>query len=64
VVFFFRSAVELDEAGSLVELDHVLQAEEVSVVDSDRNFLGHGDRFQPVLQEAKAVPGALQFVDL
>ncbi len=32
---WYRSTVELDKAGALVQLDHVLQAEEVAVIDPD-----------------------------
>ena len=42
-------AVELDEADPLVELDHVLQTEEVSMINSQRYLFRQRDWFQSVL---------------
>ena len=55
MLFFLWCAVELDETGPLVELDHVLQTEEVSVIDSQRNLFRQRDWLQTVLEQAQSV---------
>lgn len=55
VFLLFWRAVVLDEAVPLVELDHVLQTKEVSMVDSQRYLFRQRDWLQPVLKQTQSV---------
>ena len=64
MLLLLRGAVVLDEAGPLAALDHVLQAEEVPVVQSNGDLLRERDGLEGVLQEALTVARTPQLFDL
>jgi len=64
VIILIWGAVELDEARPFVELDHVLKAEKVSVVEPDGNLLGQGDRLERVFQKAQTISSTFELFNL